>query len=230
MAVSEISDKPQFSLATLPPTPGQRRLALIVTVGMLLAFGLAAPFATIKLPNIPAFIPSLGGVLCVSGLITATLLLSQFSVARSRALLVLASGYLFSALMAIPHALTFPNAFSPDGLLGAGLQSTRWLYIFWHTGFAFALLSYAWLADEKRAGFTKAPMQSEIAWSVAIVAGLVSGLAWIATAGEQFLPRLFTDRTRVTPFEGYAIGWMVLIAALALALLWRRRRSLLNCG
>jgi signal transduction histidine kinase len=228
LAVSEISEQPQFSLATLPPTPGQRRLALIVIVVLLLAFGLAVPFATIKLPRITAFVPSLGGVLCVSGLITATLLLSQFSVVRARALLVLASGYLFSALMAVLHALTFPNAFSPDGLLGAGLQSTRWLYIFWHTGFALALLSYAWLANEKHAGFTKASIQSEIAWSVASVAGLVFGLVWMATVGERFLPRLFLDRTRVTPFEGYAIGWIVLIAALAIALLWRRRRSLLN--
>ncbi len=228
MAVSEISDEPQFSLATLPPTPGQRRLALIVIVVLLLAFGLAVPFATIKLPRIAAFIPALDGVLCVIGLITATLLLAQFSITRSRALLVLASGYLFSALIVVPHALTFPNAFSPEGLLGAGLQSTRWLYIFWHTGFALALLGYAWLANEKRARFTAdVSMRSEIAWSVAIVVGLVCGLALMATIGERFLPRVL-DRTGVSPFGDYAVAWMGLIAALALALLWRCRRSLLN--
>jgi signal transduction histidine kinase len=229
LAVSEISDEPQFSLATLPPTPGQRRLALIITAVLLLAFGLTVRFATIELPRIDAFIPSLDGIFCVSGLITAALLFSQFSIIRSRALLVLASGYLFTALIVVPHALTFPKAFSPTGLLGAGLQSTRWLYIFWHTGFAVALLGYAWLANEKRAKHTEqASMRSEIAWSVAVVAGLVCGLAWMATAGERFLPRLFLDRPRVSPFEGYAVAWLALILALALAVLWRRRRSVLN--
>ncbi len=229
MAVSDLSDEPQLSLATLPPTPGQRRLALIVTAALLLAFGLVAPFATVKLPRVDAFTPSLDGILCVSGLITVTLLLSQFSVTRSRALLVLASGYLFSALMVVPHALSFPNAFSPGGLLGASIQSTRWLYIFWQTGFASALLGYAWLANEKIARVTAdASMRSEIAWSVAAVAVVIFGLAWMATGGERLLPRIFPDGARAGPFQGYAIAWMVSITALALALLWRRRNSLLN--
>lgn len=54
---------------------------------------------------------------------------------RSRALLVLAAGYLFSALMAIAHALSFPGLFAPGGLLGAGGQTTAWLYFLWHGGF-----------------------------------------------------------------------------------------------
>ena len=44
--------------------------------------------------------------------------------------------------MIIPHALTFPGAFSPTGLLGAGLQTTAWLYWFWHVVFPLALLGY----------------------------------------------------------------------------------------
>ena len=65
----------------------------------------------------------------------------------SRAILALASGYLFTAMIVIPHALTFPGAFSPTGLLGAGLQSTGWLYYFWHIGSAAAVLIYAYLKD-----------------------------------------------------------------------------------
>ena len=41
-----------------------------------------------------------------------------FLIYNSRALLALASGYLFTALIVIPHVLTFPGAFSPTGLLG----------------------------------------------------------------------------------------------------------------
>ena len=51
---------------------------------------------------------------------TATICVSEWTRARtvfvrSRALLVLASGYLFSAIFLIPHTLTFPNVFAPEG-------------------------------------------------------------------------------------------------------------------
>ena len=49
-------------------------------------------------------------------------------------MLALACGYLFDALIIIPHALTFPGAFTPAGLLGAKEQTTAWLYTFWHGG------------------------------------------------------------------------------------------------
>ena len=90
-----------------------------------------------------AFFPSLDAIVLVTDLITAVLLYAQFSISRSRSLLVLASGYFFTALIVIPHALTFSGAFSPTGLFGAGLQTGSWLFIFWHIGFAAALLGYA---------------------------------------------------------------------------------------
>lgn len=51
-----ISEEPKFLLATSPPTMMQRRLALGVTATLLLIFALTAPFATIQLPRIDAFI------------------------------------------------------------------------------------------------------------------------------------------------------------------------------
>ncbi|HTJ57563.1 MAG TPA: MASE4 domain-containing protein [Devosiaceae bacterium] len=51
---------------------------------------------------------------------------SQFTILRSWALLLLASGYLFTAVIVIPWLLTFPGVFAPNGLLVAGLQSTSW--------------------------------------------------------------------------------------------------------
>jgi hypothetical protein len=54
----------------------------------------------------------------------------MYSIERRRTLLVLASGYLFTSLIVIPWALTFPGLFAPTGLLGPGLQTTAWLYTF----------------------------------------------------------------------------------------------------
>jgi signal transduction histidine kinase len=226
LAVGEISEEPKFLLATLPPTSGQRRLALAVVAALLVALGITVPFASVPLPRVDAFIPSLLGVFCVNDFITAVLLFSQFSIGRSRALLVLASGYLFAALMAIPQALTFPGAFSPTGLLGAGLHSAAWLYFFWHFGFPSALLLYSWLKNEQHSN--QASPRSAIGWGVAIVISLVGGFTWLATAGEELLPPLFIDVTRMTPWV-FRMGVLnTLFIALVLALLWMRARSLLD--
>jgi hypothetical protein len=213
----------------MPPTSGQRRLAFAIAAVMLITCGALVPFAGIQLPWVTPFIPTLEAVFFVTDLITAILLFSQFSVTRSRALLVLANGYLFTALIVIPHVLTFPGAFSPTGLLGAGLQSAAWLYVFWHLGFPSALLIYTWLKDEIDVNF--APQFSTlsiISMSATITIGFVCGLAWMATAGHEFLPDLFLDRASYSSLVHYFVGLMLLISALAFALLWIRRRSMLD--
>ena len=43
---------------------------------------------------------------------------------------MLAGGYLFTALIVIPWALTFPGLFAPGGLLSPGLQTTAWLSLY----------------------------------------------------------------------------------------------------
>jgi hypothetical protein len=62
------------------------------------------------------------------------------SITRLLSLLALAGGFLLTALLVIPHALTFPGAFAPDGLLGAGLQTTPWLNEFWFLGLPSAVI------------------------------------------------------------------------------------------
>ena len=187
-----------------------------------------ATLADEPLPRIEAFIPAVEVAVIITDLITAALLYSQCGIYNSRALLALASGYLFTALIVIPHLLTFPGTFSPTGLLGAGLQSTGWLYIFWHMGFPIALLIYSCLKDEKLTEPATNASTPGIGWSVAIVVGLVCGLTWLVTAGERFLPRVFLDATHLAPLSHYLIACETLICVVALAMLWRKKRSLLD--
>ena len=137
-------------LTDLPPTRRQTRAAIAIVVIVLIAFAIVVPFSDKQAVALNAFFPSLDAIVLVTDLITAVLLYAQFSISRSRSLLVLASGYFFTALIVIPHALTFSGAFSPTGLFGAGLQTGSWLFIFWHIGFAAALLGYAMSKEMKR--------------------------------------------------------------------------------
>jgi hypothetical protein len=171
--VVRMAARPEFDgadtwLVNLPPTRRQTRIALFVAVALLVGLGATAPFADAPLPRIDAFIPAIEIAVIITDFITAALLFSQSRIYHSRALLALASGYLFTALIVIPHVLTFPSAFSPTWLLGAGLQSTGWLYVFWHVGFPIALLIYACLRDEKPTEpSTEAPAFA-VRWSVGI--------------------------------------------------------------
>jgi PAS domain S-box-containing protein len=216
-------------LLRLPPTRRQTRWAIAVAVCQVAALALLAPFAKTQLAEINAFIPAFEGVIFVTDLVTSLLLFSQFAVYRLRALLVLACGYLFSALMIIPHVLTFPGAFSPTGLLGAGLQTTASLYWFWHLLFPFALLGYGLMRDEKSDPNPTQPSSlAVIVRSVALVLVLVCGLTLLATAGNDYLPVLFADRVDSTAAVRVAGATIMLVSVSAIAVLSLRRRSLLD--
>ena len=160
----------------------------------------------------------------ICDILTAALLASHATIIGSRGLLLLAGGFLFSALIVIPHALTFPGAFTPSGLLGAGLQTTAWLFIFWHFGLPASVIGYACLSRE-----TRALTVSTIYWGATFVVGLVFVLTWIAAAHGDALPALFIDRRGFTPLANYVTGVDFLISVVALlALMLRRRKSVLD--
>ncbi|MFK4727365.1 PAS domain S-box-containing protein [Bradyrhizobium niftali] len=218
-------------LLSLPPTRRQTRWVMAIALCQVAALALLAPFASIPLAEINGFVPVVGGVIFVTDLVTAVLLFSQFATHLRRALLILACGYLLSALMIIPYTLTFPGAFSPTGLLGAGLQTAAWFYWFWHLPFALALLGYGLIRDKKS---TSGPVQASslavIVRSVALVLALASGLTLLATTGHDYLPVLYADsivRVRPLPTQGVA-PITTLVCVSALAALWLRRRSLLD--
>ena len=217
-------------LTDLPPTRRQTRAAIAVVVIAVVAFAVVAPFSGRQAAALNAFFPSLDAIVFVSDLVTASLLYTQFSLSRSRALLALATGYLFTAFIVIPHALTFAGAFSPTGLLGANIQTGSWLFIFWHIGFGAALLAYAVLREERLAGYVPTGWTlPAIGWSVAGMAALVCLLTWLSTDGATLLPPIILDQRRISPIVVYPISFAMLISLAALlVLLVRRRRSLLD--
>ena len=227
LAPSWGTTEPQV-LANVVPTPAQRRMARAFLFVLLVILLGTWPFAAIKLPEIDAFVPTLAAALSVSDCVTAALLFAQFSILRRWALLVIASGYLFSALIVIAHALTFPGAFTPTGILGAGLQSAVWLYWFWHSGLPIAIIGYALLKDTDRIADVRFTRLA-ISLSVTGVFALVIGLFWFVTQHKDLLPITFVD-VRPLSLLRRTIGGLVILAlgGIALSLLWQRQRSLLD--
>lgn len=210
-------------LSTELARPKERRLALGVVVISAIIFLCAAPFARVPLAQIPAFIPGYEAALALNDLITGILLFSQFAKLRSQALSVLACGYLFTALMAVPHVLTFPGLLSPTGLLGAGPDSTAWLYVFWHGGFPLAVIGYALLKQRndkmsRAGGFTQLPL---ITCILTVIAAVV-GLTLLATVGKTVLPTVMAGNQSTIALT-IVVATVWILSLVALLMLWRRR-------
>jgi signal transduction histidine kinase len=221
--VRESAEDRQVFLSTVPAGRGERRLALAVVVVSAVLFVIAAPFAKVRLSPVWPFIPVYQSALVVNDLITAVLLFGQFAILRSRALLVLAAGYLFTALMAAVHGLTFPGLFSPTGLLGAGPQTTAWLYMYWHGGFPILVGAYALLKDEMHPQARPARHDGvPVLCAGGAVLAAVGGLTLLATLEQHVLPAIM-EGNRYTPTMITVVSSVWVLSLLALGLLWRRR-------
>jgi diguanylate cyclase (GGDEF)-like protein len=205
-------------LSEAPAGRGETRVAAATIAVSTIIFLALVPFAKLPLPPYPAFIAMYQSGLVINDLVTAAFLLGQSQFSRGRALIVLAGGYLFTALISIAHALTFPGLLSPMGLLGAGPQTTAWLYMFWHGGFPLIVIAYASLAAEKtppRYGVT-------MLTTAAAVCVAVFGLTLLATAGHNLLPAVMHGN-HYTAITIVAVSSVWTLNLLAVGLLLQRR-------
>ncbi|WP_244549243.1 PAS domain S-box protein [Bradyrhizobium canariense] len=174
------------------------------------------------LTPVPAFVASYQSALAVNDLITAILLFSQFSISRSWALLLLASGYLFTAAAALAHALTFPGLFAPSGLFHAGPQTTVWLYMIWHGGFPLLVLAYALLKDRDGGPRIQGSAVRAILTSAIVVGVTIAAVVWVVTGGHDILPTLLSDG-HYTPVLIGVVSAILLCCFAALLVLWFKR-------
>jgi signal transduction histidine kinase len=217
-------------IATVPATDRQRTMAVGVVIVLIVAAAVIAPFASIQVGRIDAFIPVLQTVVSIVDLVTAMLLFAQFSIQPQRALLALASGYIFSGSFAFLQTLAFPGGYSPAGLIGDRLNTPAWLYVLWHTTFPAAILVYALSKDTGRAASLPGRrVKAAIAIAVACAFAVIAGLTWIVTAKTEYLPTLFsTDVTFQTRLGNQINVALLLWGATALAVLLFRRRTILD--
>ncbi|UTH73267.1 response regulator [Chromobacterium sp. IIBBL 290-4] len=212
-------------LSTKQPSRSQYRLALGVAVFSTLFFLLALPFAKTPLAKVWAFIPVYQSALALNDLITAILLFGQFSILRMRVLLLLAAGYLFTGLMAVAHALSFPGLFAEHGLFGSGPQTTAWLYMLWHSGFPILIVIYSQCDSLPRRGNR---VWLAVFLCVSAVAAAVAALTALTTAGHESLPTIMQGN-HYTPlmFGVVSSVWGCSMLALV-ALLLKRPRTVLD--
>ena len=223
-------ERQHFILSTVAPGPAQKWLAVAVVAAISFYFVLiiAGPLKGVHVGRIHSFVAIYATTMFLCDSITAILLYVQFSIVRSRATLVLASGYLFAALVLIPWLMVFPGVFTPDGLMG-GTQSTSWIWFIQHAGFSLSIVGYALLKDRVSDELPwQGTSRAEIILSVALTAALATAVAVVCISGHELLPRVALDSSRLSPLWPY-VGWPVALTSLAaIAVLWLRQRTVLD--
>ena len=220
----------QFILSSLPPSKAQKQLALVVVLGILAVVVLVTgPLSHLRTLPVPAFLPIYVTTMIATDAITAILLFTQFVILRSRAVLVMAIGYAFAALVLIPYLLTFPGLFGTAGVIDGPL-STAWFFVLWRTGFPGFVIGYAWLKDAdagRRPGGRT--VGATVLMSVALAASLVVGAILLNRLASHTVPTTVVEKLSSSRLYPYYVGGPVLvISGLAVIVLWFRRRSLLD--
>lgn len=212
-----------------PPNRTQVWSGVAVVAALVAAFVFVLPVRDIRLREVAGFIPATDAIMFVGDLITATLLYAQGGVFRSRALFILATGYLYWALLLVPHALTFPGAFSPNGLLHAGVNTTAWIAVLQRLGFPIAVIAYVvWKGKETASRLQRERRDGAGRWIVLAVS-LAIAVTVLTTAGHDLLPPFYSSRTNNihSNSAAYQIP-MVVLLIVAMVMLFRNRSSVLD--
>ncbi|MDC7789770.1 MASE4 domain-containing protein [Rhodoplanes sp. TEM] len=204
-------------------TATQAGVAVVVVLALLAALVGTAPFARQPTQGTEILVPAYAAASFVLETLTAALLFAMFHVQRSRALLRLAAGYLFAALMVPAWALTFPGVLSGLGV-DAGLQTTAAIAAVRRLGFPLFVLGYA-LAPV--CSDTSPRSLVPILRTVLAVAGLAAVCLWLIVEGRPVLPGFMADDRDVTRLWYRVPAVAILLYGLAAAILvWRRRFAL----
>ena len=131
------------TLATAEASAGQRWAAALFCAVVLAATLAVVPSASRPMPAFPGFLALNQGALLVVYGVTSWLLFSQVARARCAAMLALAGGMLFTALVVLAQLVAFPDMLGPGLVVGHGPATLTWLWTFWHVGIPAVALPYA---------------------------------------------------------------------------------------
>jgi signal transduction histidine kinase len=214
-------------VALMPSTPRQRAVAVGVVIVIVALAALVAPFVNVQIGRVDSVLPVVQTVLSAADLLTATLLFAQYSVQPHRALLIVASGYIFAGSFAFLQTLSFPGAYAPNGLIGDVYNTPAWFFVLWYTTYPLSVLAYALLKDSGK--ISRRSTTASIAITLSSVFGIIALSSWVVINKVQYLPSFFpTSLTLQTPLANQTNVGLALLGCLVLLVLFIRRRTVLD--
>ena len=213
---------PHLAFAGAPADGSHRRPAVILCLVVAAITVALLPFAAASGPVLPGFILINQTALVAAYGLSAWVLFAQFRRSRSVALLLIAGGTLYTAAIVALQLLSFPGVVADGRLLGAGPQTTTWLWTFWHLGPPLCTLAYA---AAIRRGQPRL-VRSERVRASALIAAM-SGLAAagaaaaLSTLGLTWLPDQVTGDDYAALTSSGVGPCVQVLTLVALAAVWR---------
>ncbi len=210
------------TVATEPAAALPRRAAAVLCILAGVATLGLLPFAARPGPVLPGFILINQTALIAAYALSAWVLFAQFRRARALPLLLVAGGTLYTAGIVTLQLLSFPGVAAGGRVLGAGPETTTWLWTFWHLGPPACALAYGLALRGGR------PVPAP-GWSAAAAAlaglGLAGAAACAATLGLPWLPhQVAGDDYSAMTASGVGPGVQVL-TLVALGAVWQATRG-----
>jgi len=198
-------------------------VAAAVSLCLLGALTATMPFAREATRNSEILLPAYAAATFTLEIVTSALLFALYNVQRSRSLLLLASGYLFSALMIPGWALTFPAVFTALG--DGSLQTTAAIAAVRRLGFPLFVLGYS-LAPV--AATTRRDGGRTVVRSVLLVCATAALALWLILSNSELLPAFMRDNRQVNDLWRYIPMIALALYGAAIGVLLVRRRSRLD--
>jgi len=201
-------------------------IALALASTMLVAA--AIHFGNVRGAVVVPFVPMCATLWCVADLLTAYLLLTQFSVNGMRAFAIFGLAYGISGLLTIPYIAFFPGVFGDVPAVSARLQVSVWLWVVWHFTFP-ALVAGSRVFD--RAGRVRIPSKIGVErWLAGAIAGSVVGclllVAVVIIAGDRGrLPIIVAGGTFTPLFQSTIAPALVALNIIAAVVVLSSRRT-----
>ncbi len=179
---------------------------------------LVVAFGHIPLPPYPQFATFHAGFVMLADAMTAVLLFGQYAYRRMLFYAILASAYLFSALIVVLFLFTFPGALLDSQPVIGSTQSAIWVWHFWHIIFP-AIISVAMVAHwhELRGRLPQNEPRKNIILITLITVAVVLLIAMAVTVFHDGMPVLITRNAPPLTTGFYIAGvtaFMITLVAL----------------
>lgn len=204
------SERRVSSLSAGEPGRAEFRIAWGLGVGTVAALVGLAPFAALPLSHFTAFTPAYESWSILCALITTLLLLSQVAIVRSNAILVLAMGYLLTALVTTLQFITYPGNFSPTGLFESGSGASDWLFVVRGAVLPSSVIAYAIMG-----GASSRDADGVAGEPVPVVrqTSVIVGAAALLVVGWGALPLIVMAAQAIGPLISTTTGYTALFKA-----------------
>jgi len=200
------------TLSTIDPTFGQRRRAFALSLLMVCGCILALPLSGTHMPRIDGFVLVADTTLALLSLVTAFLLFSQMALVRSRALLVMACGFLLVGLTTLPQLVRLAEGAAPDPALR------------YFSDLCLPIAVIVFVVLERRPSAPLPRVSSWVVRGVTITFAVAALAIWISSAAQDPEDQI----TRSISWQTTAAVMLTAITGVALLLVRRRRASLLD--